>query len=55
MIDRRAFLAGTSARLLTAPLAVEAQQAGRVYRIGMIQGHVPSHSTNLTSIYVNAW
>jgi hypothetical protein len=53
VIDRRTFLAG-SAGLLAAPLAAETQQAGRVYRIGIL-GNVPSHSTHLTSIYVNAW
>jgi hypothetical protein len=42
------------AGLLAAPLAAETQQAGRVYRIGIL-GNAPSHSTNLTSIYVNAW
>ena len=36
MIDRRTFPAGTGAGLLAAPLAVEAQQAGKVYRIGHI-------------------
>ncbi len=35
MIDRRAFLAGTGAILLAAPLAAEAQQAGRVARVGI--------------------
>jgi putative ABC transport system substrate-binding protein len=35
-VDRRAFVAGTLG-LLAAPLAAEAQQAGRVYRIGMLQ------------------
>jgi putative ABC transport system substrate-binding protein len=34
-MDRRAFLAG-SAALLVAPLAAEAQQAGKVWRIGML-------------------
>jgi putative ABC transport system substrate-binding protein len=34
-MDRRAFLAG-SAALLAAPLAAEAQQPGKVYRIGML-------------------
>jgi putative ABC transport system substrate-binding protein len=34
-MDRRAFIA-TAAALLAAPLAVEAQQAGRVYRIGYL-------------------
>jgi putative ABC transport system substrate-binding protein len=37
VIDRRAFLAGTGAVLLAVPLASEAQQAGRVYRIGMLE------------------
>ena len=33
-MDRRTFLAGTGAVLLAAPLAAEAQQAGKVYRKG---------------------
>ena len=36
MIDRRTFLAGTGAVLLAAPLAAEGQQAGKVYRVGML-------------------
>jgi putative ABC transport system substrate-binding protein len=36
MIDRRTFLAGTGAVLLAAPLAAEAQQAGKVWRIGIL-------------------
>jgi len=36
-MDRRTFLAGTGAVLLAAPLATEAQQAGKVYRIGLLQ------------------
>jgi len=36
VIDRRAFLAGTGAVLLAAPLAAEAQQAARVARIGFL-------------------
>jgi putative ABC transport system substrate-binding protein len=36
VIDRRTFLAGTAAVLLAAPLAAEAQQTGKVYRIGSI-------------------
>src|SRR5215470_4103536 len=36
MIDRRTFLAGTGAVLLAAPLAAEAQQAGKVARIGLL-------------------
>ena len=37
-MDRRTFLASTGAVLLTAPLAVEAQRAGKVYRIGFLSG-----------------
>jgi putative ABC transport system substrate-binding protein len=36
VIDRRTFLAGTGAVLLAAPLAAEAQQAGKVVRIGYL-------------------
>jgi putative ABC transport system substrate-binding protein len=36
VIDRRTFLAGTGAVLLAAPLAAGAQQAGKVYRIGIL-------------------
>jgi len=35
-MNRRTFLAGTSAVVLAAPLAAEAQQAGRTYRIGWL-------------------
>jgi putative tryptophan/tyrosine transport system substrate-binding protein len=43
-MDRRTFLAGTGAVLLTAPLAAEAQQTERVYRIGIL-GNVPLTDT----------
>jgi hypothetical protein len=33
VIDRRAFISSVSLGLLVAPLAVEAQQAGKVFRI----------------------
>lgn len=36
MISRRTFLATTSAILLAAPLTAEAQQAGKVPRIGLL-------------------
>ena len=36
MIDRRAFLAGTGAVLLAAPLAVNAQGSTKIYRIGYL-------------------
>ena len=33
-MDRRAFISGIAGGLLAAPLAAEAQPAGKVYRIG---------------------
>jgi putative ABC transport system substrate-binding protein len=41
MMNRRAFVAGTLA-LFAAPLAAEAQQAGRLYRIGLLLPGGPS-------------
>jgi hypothetical protein len=35
-MDRRAFVVGSGAALLAAPLAAEAQQAGKVWRIGIL-------------------
>jgi len=35
-MERRAFLATLAGVFLTTPLAAEAQQAGKVYRIGAI-------------------
>jgi ABC-type uncharacterized transport system substrate-binding protein len=35
-MNRRTFVAGTGAVLLAAPLAAEAQPAGKVYRIGLL-------------------
>ena len=45
MIERRAFLVGVAA-LLAAPLAAEAQPAGKVYRLGTLNlGAQPSAET----------
>ena len=41
-MDRRTFLAGTGAALLTAPLAADAQQTGKVYRLGVIANAPPT-------------
>jgi hypothetical protein len=35
-MDRREFIGAVSLGLLTAPLSAEAQQAGRVYRLGIL-------------------
>jgi putative tryptophan/tyrosine transport system substrate-binding protein len=48
MIDRRAFLAGGVAALAV-PLAVGAQQAGKVYRIGYLSPSSPSDPERLAS------
>src|SRR5436853_2115366 len=42
MIERRTFMAMLTGGLLTAPLAAEAQQAGRVPRIGFLSLTSPS-------------
>src|SRR5262249_7611689 len=36
VIDRRTFLAGAGAVLVATPLAAETQQAGKMYRIGLL-------------------
>jgi hypothetical protein len=41
-MDRRTFLAGTGAALLATPLGAEAQQAGKVWRIGYLGGGSPA-------------
>ena len=41
MMDRRRFLLTSLAGALAAPLAAKAQQAGRMYRLGIIGAAVP--------------
>jgi putative ABC transport system substrate-binding protein len=50
MLSRRAFLCGSIAGILTAPLAAEAQQAGKVYRIGVLEiVGASANAANLTA------
>jgi putative tryptophan/tyrosine transport system substrate-binding protein len=42
MMERRTFLAMVPGSLLAAPFAVEAQQAGKVWRIGVLAGSPPT-------------
>ena len=35
-MDRRTFISAVTLGVLTAPLTVEAQQAGKVYRVGIL-------------------
>jgi putative ABC transport system substrate-binding protein len=51
LIDRRAFVAGTGAVLLAAPLPSEAQQPGKVYRIGWMIGSSVSVSAHLIDAF----
>jgi len=43
-VDRRAFLSTVAGGLLVAPLGAEAQQAGKVYRIGFLRAGQPPES-----------
>jgi putative ABC transport system substrate-binding protein len=42
MMDRRTFMTTSAIAILAAPLAVEAQQAGKVYRIGWLGINPPA-------------
>jgi len=42
MMERRAFLSTLAIGLLAAPLAAEAQSAGKVWRIGILSGYSPT-------------
>ena len=42
MIDGRAFLSTMAGNLLAAPLAAQAQQSGKTYRIGFVEAGAPS-------------
>jgi ABC-type uncharacterized transport system substrate-binding protein len=48
-MERRTFLAGTGAVLVAAPLAAEGQQAGKVYRLGLLFPFAPAPSEQKTS------
>jgi putative tryptophan/tyrosine transport system substrate-binding protein len=47
VVTRRAFLASVTSGLLAAPLAAGAQQAGKVYRIGVIVTAAPNETEHL--------
>jgi len=46
-VDRRRFIGTVAGSLLAAPLAVEAQQAGKAPRIGVLSGNQPDNDTCL--------
>src|SRR4030095_9926928 len=57
VIDRRRFLAGTGAVLFAAPLAAEAQQAGRIYRVAVLHLTAPTPAVNAfrKAMHVLGW
>ena len=51
-MDRRAFLGTVAGGLLAAPLAAEAQPAGKVYRVGILGDKASdSNETHLWQIF----
>lgn len=60
MIDRRRFVLGTVVAFLATPLTAEAQQAGKVYRIGFLSpvselGAVPAREAFLQGLRDHGW
>ena len=51
MMDRRTFLGVIAGSLLAAPPAAEAQQAGRVWRIGYLSADDPSAAPHLVEAF----
>ena len=51
MIDRRSFIGTVTLSLLSAPLGAEAQQAGKVWRIGYLQGSSREAQTHLIQAF----
>jgi putative tryptophan/tyrosine transport system substrate-binding protein len=54
VIVRRAFLTGTGALLLAAPRAAEAQQTGKVPRVGILAMGPPASFSTISSIFVGS-
>jgi putative ABC transport system substrate-binding protein len=50
VIDRRAFIYGVSFVLLAAPLTAEAQQPGKVHRLGVLLFSTPAAEPNLPAL-----
>ena len=54
VMDRRAFISGIAGGLLTAPLAAEAQSAGKMARVGILGiGPAPSPQELAKSVSTN--
>src|SRR5690242_6439468 len=50
-MERRTFLTLATGGLLAAPLAAEAQQAGKIYRVGVLLGDRPDHLASLLEVF----
>ena len=55
MISRRAFVASLAGGLLAAPLAAEAQQPGKVWRIGYLGDFPPTPRTTGLAAFTNGY
>jgi hypothetical protein len=53
-MNRRTFLCGVTLEALTAPRAAEAQQAGKVYRIGWLD-HMAGVASKRTRLQRAVW
>jgi len=53
-VQRRAFLVGTGAVFLAAPLAAEAQQPGKIYRVGILLYYHAPESQHLLDAFRQA-
>jgi len=51
-MDRRAFISGVTVGFLAAPLGAQAQQAGKVYRIGFLGNSTAALETNLVGPFL---
>ena len=51
-MDRRAFIGSMAGGLLAAPLAVEAQQAGKVYRVGYLSAASPEATEQMHQAFL---
>src|SRR6266446_7733198 len=47
VMDRRTFMSGVTLGLLAAPFAAEAQQTGKVYRVGVLFASTPAATSHL--------
>ncbi len=54
MMDRRTFLGILTNGLLAAPLAVEAQQVGKVWRIGRLSSSLPETTRPFWMLFATA-